>query len=108
MGLLGKHDGNGFAERQECVLVSFEAKPLPDEFWTLQDRLYGAFDDSELGEFDGNEIGGGTAQLFFYGPDACQLFQAVKPILNEYPMCRGARIVLRKGGPGSPQTELRL
>lgn len=104
----GKHESGAPGEPEECFLVSFEAEPLPDEFWMLQDRLYEEMDNSEVGKFDGNEIGEGTAELFFYGPDASQLFQAIEPILSEYPMCRNARVVLRKGGPGSPQRELRL
>jgi len=65
-------------------------------------------DNTNVGEFDGNEIGEGTATLFFYGPDANRLARLVEPILKEYPMCRNARVVLRKGGPGSPQAEFQL
>ena len=108
MGLFGKLKENKPEAAQECVIVAFEADPLPEEFWTLQDRLYEAMDESNVGEFDGNEIGEGTARLFFYGPDAGRLFQAVEPILKEYPMCRNAHVVLRQGGPGSPQTEVQM
>lgn len=108
MGLFGKLERNTPAAPEECVLVFLDADPLPDEFWKLQDRLYEVMDNTNDGEFDGNEIGEGTATLFFYGPDANQLARIVEPILREYPMCRNARVVLRKGGPGSPQTEVQL
>jgi hypothetical protein len=108
VGLFGKLETNTHASPKECVLVFLHADPLPDEFWTLQDKLYEVMDNSNVGEFDGNEIGKGTATLFFYGPDANQLFRGVEPILKGYPMCRNARVVLRKGGPGSRQTEFQL
>ncbi len=108
VGLFGKLARNVPAKPEECVLVFLNADPLPEEFWTLQDKLYEVMDHSNVGEFDGNEIGEGTATLFFYGADANKLVQIVEPVLKQYPMCRDARVVLRKGKPGSPQTEFKL
>jgi hypothetical protein len=108
MGLFGKLEKKTPEKTEECVLVYFEADPLPEEFWRLDERLNEAMDKSDVGEFDGNEIGGGTARLFFYGPDASKLFLLIEPILQEYPMCHNARVILRRGGPGSPQTEFQL
>ncbi len=65
-------------------------------------------DNGNVGEFDGNEIGAGTATLFFYGRDANKIVQVVGPVLREYPVFRNVRIVIRKGPPGSPETEVQL
>jgi len=93
---------------EEAVIIHLDVTGLPDEFWQLNERLYGELERSGAGEFDGNEIGQGEATLFAYGPDAVRLFDVMKPILTSYGVCRNARVVLRKGGPGSPQTESRL
>ena len=93
---------------QEAVLVHIDAVDLPEEFWQLNERLFEQIERSGAGEFDGNEIGEGAATLFAYGPDADRLFSVMEPILAEYALCRNARVVIRKGGPGSPQAELKL
>ena len=85
-----------------------DAKDLPDEFWQLNERLYEVIEHSGTGEFDGNEIGDGSATLYAYGPDADQLFRAMEPTLKSYSVCRDARVVIRHGGPGSPQTEVKF
>jgi len=108
VGLFGESDKNEASHPEECVQVFLDVDPLPDEFWELQDRLHDKLDKSEVGEFDGNEIGVGSATLFAYGPDAGRLFQVMAPILREYSVCGNARVVIRKGGPGSAETEFQL
>ena len=93
---------------QEAVLIHIDTAVLPEEFWQLNERLYEEVERSGTGEFDGNEIGEGSATLFAYGPDVDQLFRAIEPTLRSYPVCRDARVVIRHGGPGSPQTELKI
>ena len=109
MNLFGKlFDSEKNSSPQQAVLIHIDATDLPDEFWQLQERLYEVVERSGAGEFDGNEIGEGTATLFAYGPDASRLWRVMEPILRKYPMCDGARVVLRSGGPGSPENELQL
>lgn len=93
---------------QQAVMVHLDATELPDEFWRLNEQLYEELERSGVGEFDGNEIGGGEATLFAYGSDANHVFAVMKPILTQYAVCRNARVVIRKGGPGSPQSEMQL
>jgi Tfp pilus assembly protein PilF len=38
-----------------------------------------------------------TTTLFFYGPDAEQLFQVLEPSLRNEPLCAGARVLIRQG-----------
>ncbi len=94
-------------EAKEAVLISIDGA-ISDDFWELNERLYQEIARSGAGEFDGNEVGQDSATLFAYGPNADQLFQAIEPVLRSYPVCRNARVVIRHGGPGSPQTELKL
>jgi hypothetical protein len=46
--------------------------------------------------------------LFLYGPDADKLFAGVEPVLRNYPLCQGAKVVLRYGGPGAPERVVEL
>ena len=89
-------------------MVYLDATDLPEEFWELNKRLFEELEQSGAGEFDGNEIGGGEAMLFAYGPDASRLFSAMEPILRSYTLCHNARCILRRGGPGSQEIEVKL
>ncbi|MFJ2093030.1 hypothetical protein ACIOEW_27715 [Streptomyces sp. NPDC087901] len=61
-----------------------------------QSRLTEAIGQSDVGEFDGNEYGGGEVVLYAYGPDADALFAVVAPILHDLPF-RPAHVILRYG-----------
>jgi hypothetical protein len=115
MGLFDKLRGKRTQQKpQECVLIHLDAANLPDEIYaqhdlsTLEDLLIEAIGKNSAGELDGNEIGDGVTTIFTYGPDADDLYHAMEPVLLAYPLCQNARIVIRKGGPGSPQTEVQL
>jgi hypothetical protein len=110
--LFGK--GENAPKNEESVLIYLDGTSLPDEVYanydlaTLEDQLIGAINAHRAGEFDGNEIGDQETTLFTYGPDASKLFAAIEPILNAYPVCKNARVIIRQGGPGSPQTGVKL
>ena len=72
-----------------------------EEIFALEDRLIAAIDSAGVGEFDGNEFGGGEAVLYMYGPDADALFEEVEPILREFPV-RPAWCKLRYGEAADP------
>ncbi|MEV4539087.1 hypothetical protein AB0J82_35470 [Asanoa sp. NPDC049518] len=67
----------------------------------LEDRLEKAITEAGVGEYDGNEIGGGEAVLFAYGPDATKLFAAMERELRAFPP-RPAYAILRFGAPDDP------
>lgn len=109
MGFLEKIVGKKNGSRpQEAVLIHFDGTQVANEFWSVQERLYEVVEQSGAGEFDGNEVGGESATFFAYGPDAVRLFEVMQSVLNDCSQLRGARVVLRKGGPGAPETELKL
>jgi len=63
----------------------------------LADMLHRAIDDHGVGEFDGEESGGGRCVLYMYGPDADRLFGVVEPILKAAPLARGGFAIKRYG-----------
>jgi len=46
--------------------------------------------------------------LYFFGPDADEMFKRVEPTLRRIPVCQNARVVLRYGHPSLPPREVRL
>lgn len=116
MGIFGKLFGKQPAQplTQQAVLVHLDGIGLPDHIYqecdasTIEDRLIEVIEREKLGEFDGNEVGPSETTLFMYGPDAERLFAGIEKTLRGYPLCQGARVVIRRGGPGSPQREIML
>jgi len=75
----------------------------------LSYELIDLFEDSDIGMFDGNEIGGGDTVFFMYGPDAELLFQYVAPVFRKNEFCNGAKAVIRWGSaPDAPKREVTL
>ncbi|MET9611037.1 hypothetical protein ABZZ17_39155 [Streptomyces sp. NPDC006512] len=66
-----------------------------------QSLLTEAIEQADVGEFGGNEYGGGEVVLYAYGPDADALFAVMAPILNDLPF-RLAHVVLRYGSVDAP------
>ncbi|MFJ6482309.1 hypothetical protein ACIQK6_19640 [Streptomyces sp. NPDC091682] len=66
-----------------------------------QSLLTDVIEQADVGEFDGNEYGGGEVVLYAYGPDADALFAVMAPILNDLPF-RPAHVVLRYGSADDP------
>ncbi|MGE3174116.1 MAG: hypothetical protein AB7O97_15925 [Planctomycetota bacterium] len=69
----------------------------------LADELEAAVEAAGVGEYDGDEMGGGECTLFFAGADADRLFAVLLPLLQRDPLGRGARATLQYGG-GEPQS----
>ncbi len=68
----------------------------------LTDELSEALDREGVGEFDGDEIGGGTCTLFFAGPDPRKILQVIQPVLRRSPFGRGAEAILGIDEDGKP------
>ena len=66
---------------------------------SIEDKLVEVLERYGLGEFDGNETGPAETILFMYGPDAERLFVGIEQTLRDYPLCQGARVEIRRGGP---------
>jgi hypothetical protein len=102
------------SKSEECVLIYLDCVNLPAQVYeeydlaTLEEQLATIINRNGAGEWDGNELGEDTARIFTYGPDADRLYRVMEPVLKSHPLCQNARIVIRKGGPGAPQTQVQL
>lgn len=76
--------------------------PEFDAMVMLSDDLAAAIDAADVGEFDGNELGGGECKLYMYGPDADRLFASIQPVLAKSVMVRGGYVVKRYGDARDP------
>lgn len=112
--ILGKSPDGNKEGPEEAVLVYLDGTGLPAEVYeecdlaTIEDRLIEVIAREKLGDFDGNETGPTETTLFMYGPNAERLFVGIEKTLRGYPLCEGARVVIRRGGPGAEERELRL
>ena len=46
--------------------------------------------------------------LFLYGTDSEKMYSLIDPVLNTYPLCKSAKVILRTGSPGSPEREITI
>lgn len=70
------------------------------------DELEAAVFEANVGEYDGDELGGGECTLYFAGSDVDRLLGVLRPLLQRSPLARGARIVRMirdRNGDWSPQ-----
>ena len=99
---------------EQAVLIYLDGKSLPEQIYeeydlaTIEDQLEALLKSKKSGVLDGHEFQGEEVVLFLYGSDAKKLFADIRETLEQYPLCKGARIVMRSGPPGSKQEEIRL
>ena len=62
-----------------------------DTLENFAEQLEAAILEAGVGEYDGNEIGGGEYILFFCGPDIDALIAVLRPLLARSPLAQGAR-----------------
>lgn len=63
------------------------------EIARFADQLADAVEEAGIGEYDGDEYGGGEHILFFCGPDEMKLVEFLRPLLQRAPCGRGAHFV---------------
>ncbi len=69
--------------------------------YSLEAELETALDAAGVGEFDGNEFGGGEVVLYMYGPDADQLLAVTEVALRRFPF-RPGHVLLSYGEVHAP------
>lgn len=70
------------------------------------EELEAAVTEAGVGEFDGDELGGGECVLFFCGPDVDRLLAVLMPLLKRSPLCRGGHVVrLTLDAEGHPERQ---
>jgi hypothetical protein len=90
------------------TLTQHESDVLFPQLEALENELISTINAVGLGEFDGNEIGGGELVLYMYGPDAERLFVAVAPVLRRSALTRGGIASIRPGPPGAKDRSVHL
>lgn len=84
----------------QCLAIYLDGLSLPDEVYASLD-----FDDvtTQLGELAGPDSfrsvyqGNEETGLFFFGPNADDMFARVQPLLHTLPIGQNARVVIRHG-----------
>lgn len=92
-----------------AVLIDFDIKGLVDPVSKI-DALETTLNQAlvPFGESDGHELGGGEGTIFLYGADAEKMYARIETVLKNDSLCKNGRVTIRRGGPGSPQREIRL
>lgn len=72
-----------------------------ERYHAIQDELEAAILLHHAGVLDGDEWSEGLCTVYFYGPDADQLWDAVAPVLEKHPFPKGSYAIRQYGPPGS-------
>lgn len=90
---------------EHCVKIVLK---LSDEFGSedeieavhdFSDKLEELIEEHAVGEFDGDEFGGGECTLYMYGADADHLFEVISEPLQKFPLARGGHVIKQYGPP---------
>ena len=96
---------------QQCLAVYLDGVSLPDEVYANLDfeAVVTELDAAAGGgSFRGFWQGPEETGLFFFGPDAEELFKGIEPVLRRLPIGQNGRVVIRQGKPTLQPRELRL
>jgi len=95
----------------QCVAVYLDGVSLPDEVYAalafdeLIAQLEGA---AGAGSYHGHRQGPEETGLFFFDPNAEDLFARLEPVLLRVPIGQNARVVVDAGKPGTSSRTVRL
>ena len=101
----GSKESNSTVVSSEHAVI-IHLKLSNDEFGTdderdsihlLSDEIEKAINDKEIGEFDGDEFGGGECTLYTYGKNADDLYSSFEKILKKSPLSKGGYVIKRYG-----------
>ena len=87
---------------------------LPQEVYEQSDlndlagQLTAALQKHGGGEIRGCWSGAEETALYIYGKDADAIYTAIEPVLNSYPLCQNARVVVNIGNPKLARRALRV
>ena len=107
-------DGLPAGEEQDLLVVlrlSNRSLGVASERLAIEafaDALEAAITEAGVGEYDGDELGGGECTLFFCGPDVDKLIAVLHPLLKRSQLCRGGHLVRMVAGPDGELQQQRL
>lgn len=79
----------------ELSQPQFGTESEREAIFALEDEIIAALGD--LGEFDGNDFGGGECVLYMYGENADDVLKAILPVLKASPLSRNGYVIKRYG-----------
>ena len=95
---------------EQCVKISIPLKggETVSEKDVLGMKELGALmassiEKNAVGEYDGDEFGGGVCTHYLYGPDADAIYRVISNAISNAPLAKGASIIVRYGPPGSKE-----
>ena len=97
-------------ESEHAVIIRFNyGIERLEDLHNLEDKLRSIIDNN-VGEYDGHEIATDYSDgiLYMYGPNAEDLFKAIKPTLDETKFLKGAIAKLRFGPPADGVKEIEV
>ena len=104
---------DGGDDEGHAVLIRVDAADLSgseddiDDLATLEDQIQEAI--GGAGEVDGHDIGAENATVYCYGSNADDMFNLMRPTLEQSSLAGKAIVTLRYGGPDSDsQREVNL
>ena len=80
----------------------------PRHIVALEHELSEAIKQSAVGEFDGDEYGGGVCDIYMYGPSAERLLWVTLPLLEKFHPPAGSYVTKRYGRPGAKEDRIEL
>jgi hypothetical protein len=86
------------------VVAADDTDGVIERYHAIQDELEAAVLHHHAGELDGDEWSEGLCTVYFYGPDADLLWDAVAPILEKHLFPKGSHAI-RQYGPHGSRTE---
>jgi hypothetical protein len=97
---------------EQAVLVhipldddKFGSEAKRESLYALEDKLTEAVEAAEVGEFDGNDFGGGECIFYMYGEDADALYDAVNGILKKAAVAKDGHAIKRYGPATDPASK---
>lgn len=96
---------------QQCVAVYLDGVSLPDEVYAgldLEAVVESLTNAAGPQSYHGLSQGAEETGLFFYGPNAEEMFARMEPVLRALPIGQNARVVVRAGKAGVPSRTVRL
>jgi hypothetical protein len=94
------YDADKAGDEHAVIIYFMYYKEELDELFELDKKLDKAITEQGVGRYDWHEINMDMSDgtLYMYGPNAENLFKAVKPILQQTDFTKRALAVLRFGG----------
>lgn len=92
------HDDDGYGEQDLLIVLRLSNRQMGtwqerQDLQAFADALEAAVLEAGVGEYDGDELGGGECTLFFTAPDCDALLAVLRPLLARSPWGRGAQLV---------------